>query len=229
MPDSPDLFRSYLRQQAEFRPFTEEQYATLTQNLTVKTYPKGQILFDHGDPRDRFYYVVKGAVRLERLDETGNFTFINYVAAMKGFPYRGLYTDLDYPYTATALTEITVAAFPMKTFENVVVLNVEAAKQVINQMSQLIVRMETRLQKLVTSSAVNRVTQALIVFGTDMGEKMPEGDLLIPYPITLIELARLSGTTRETAGQVVTRLEAEGKLTYNKKRFRFDPKQLNAH
>lgn len=226
MLESDDPYRHYLRQLPEFCDFTEDEYARLTQDLTVKTYPKGQVLFDHGDARRRFYFVIKGVVRLERLDETGNFSFINYVKSVKGFPYRGLYTDKDYPYTATALTAITIASVPMASFEAIVALNPRVTRQVISQMSQLLDRMENRLQKLVTSSATSRVIQALIIFGTDMGEQTPAGDVLIPYPITLIELARLSGTTRETAGQVVTKLEVAGKLSYNKKRFRFDPQNL---
>lgn len=227
MLHSDDTYRHYLRQLPEFCDFTEEEFTKLTHDLSVKTYPKGQVLFDHGDPRQSFYYVIKGVVRLERQDETGNFSFINYVKAIKGFPYRGLYTDEDYPYTATALTAITIASVPMASFEAIVSLNPLVTRQVIRQMSQLLDRMENRLQRLVTSSATARVIQALSIFGTDMGEKAPEGDVLIPYPITLIELARLSGTTRETAGQVVNKLEAAGKLTYNKKRFRFEPNDLS--
>lgn len=227
MLHSEDTYRHYLRQLPDFRDFTPEEFTKLTHDLMVKTFPKGQVLFDHGDLRQRFYFVIKGVVRLERQDETGNFSFINYVKATKGFPYRGLYTDEDYPYTATALTPITIASVPMATFEAIIALNPLVTRQVISQMSQLLNQMENRLQKLVTSSATSRVVQALRIFGTDMGEKTPEGDVLIPYPITLIELARLSGTTRETAGQVVTKLEVAGKLTYNKKRFRFDPNDLN--
>lgn len=226
MLQSDDTYRRYLRQLPEFCDFTEAEFSKLTHDLSVKTYPKGQILFDHGDGRVRFYYVIKGVVRLERQEETGNFTFINYVKAIKGFPYRGLYTDAEYPYTATALTDITIASVPMPTFEAIVSLNPLVTRQVISQMSHLLDQMENRLQKLVTSSATNRVIQALSIFGSDMGEKTSQGDVLIPYPITLIELARLSGTTRETAGQVVTKLEVAGKLTYNKKRFRFDPNDL---
>lgn len=226
MLQADDTYRHYLRQLPEFREFTEAEFTKLTHDLNVKTYPKGQVLFDHGDSRQRFYYVIKGVVRLERQDETGNFSFINYVKAIKGFPYRGLYTDADYPYTATALTAITIASVPMSSFEAIVALNPLVTRQVISQMSRLLDQMENRLQKLVTSSATSRVIQALSIFGTDMGEQTPEGDVLIPYPITLIELARLSGTTRETAGQVVTKLEVAGKLTYNKKRFRFDPHDL---
>lgn len=227
MPASAEPYRSYIRQQSVFRFFTDEQYLTLTQGLTVKTFPKGQVLFDHGDNRERFYFVLKGAVRLERLDETGNFAFITYVKGLNCFPYQGLYTDAEYAYTATALTEITVASLPMVNFENGLLENADVSKEVIRMMSQLVGQMETRLQKLVTSSAACRVLQALTVFGNDIGERTDDGDILIPYPITLIELARLSGTTRETAGQVVTKLEAAGKLNYNKKRFRFDPKQLH--
>lgn len=226
MAQTKQTYERFLRPLPEFCEFTDAEFQTLMAQMQVKTYPKGQVLFDYGDSRDRFYFVIKGVIRLERLDETGNFTFINYVKTQTGFPYRGLYSGQEYPYTATALTPITVALLSMSTLEQLIATNPQVTKQVLRQMSFLIDRTETRLQKLVTSSAANRVVQALIVFGTDMGELGENGQVTIPYPITLIELARLSGTTRETAGQVVSKLEAAGKLRYQKKRFCFNPVDL---
>lgn len=223
---SIDTYRHFIMQQPEFNQFSREEREALFQKLQVKTFPKGQVLFDYGDIRDRFFYILKGAVRLERLDRTGNFTFINYVKSKTAFPYRELYTNSDYPYTAVALMPITIAMMPMSLFEQHAVNNPGVAKQVIQQMSQLLDRTENRLQKMVTSSAANRVRQALIIFGTDLGEQLADGSVKIPYPITLIELARISGTSRETAGQVVTKLLVENKISYEKKRFQFNPADL---
>jgi CRP-like cAMP-binding protein len=225
---SATTYRAFLKQQAEFRAFETQEFDQLTTHLQVKQYAKGQILFDQGDRRDRFYYVIKGVIRLERVDASGSFSFINYVKAQKAFPYRGLDLDPDYPYTAMALTPITIAVFDMADFETVVAENRAVSQQVIRQMSQLIERTETRLQRMVTSSAARRVQQALLILGTDLGQPINETEIEIPYPMTLIELAHISGTTRETAGQVVNKLVAAGTISYQRKRFRFSPSVLGA-
>lgn len=221
-------YRAFLKQQAEFKHFQPQEFDQLTTHLQVKQYAKGQILFDQGDRRNRFYYVIKGVIRLERVDASGSFSFINYVNAQKAFPYRGLDLDQEYPYTAMALTPITIAMFDMVDFETVVAENQAVSRQVIRQMSQLIERTETRLQRMVTSSAARRIQQALLILGTDLGEKVTNTEIEIPYPMTLIELAHISGTTRETAGQVVNKLVDAGTVSYQRKRFRFAPAVLGA-
>lgn len=80
---------------------------------------------------------------------------------------------------------------------------------------------------MVTSSATHRIKQALVMFGEDLGDESDQKLTEIPYPITLKELAWVSGTTRETAGQVVSKLVEEGKVNYQHKTFQFDPASLN--
>ncbi|KRM75756.1 Crp/Fnr family transcriptional regulator [Secundilactobacillus collinoides] len=222
-----DKYRSFIRQQPEFRAFRSEEFNQLAASLQVKSFGKGQVLFDQGDTRDRLYYVIKGVMRLERSDESGNYSFINYVKANKAFPYRGMFIDHEYPYTASAMTPIVIASFSMPVFEEVLLTNRDIMKRLIAQMGQIINSTENRLQRMVTSSASSRVQHALIMLGEDLGETQADGTLAINYPITLIELARVSGTTRETAGQVVAKLAEENKISYQHKNFRFNPSSLH--
>ena len=59
-----DKYRSFIRQQPEFRAFRSEEFNQLAASLQVKSFGKGQVLFDQGDTRDRLYYVLKGVMRL---------------------------------------------------------------------------------------------------------------------------------------------------------------------
>ena len=138
-----------------------------------------------------------------------------------------MFIDHEYPYTASAMTPIVIASFSMPVFEEVLLTNRDIMKRLIAQMGQIINSTENRLQRMVTSSASSRVQQALIMLGEDLGETQADGTLAINYPITLIELARVSGTTRETAGQVVAKLAEENKISYQHKNFRFNPSSLH--
>lgn len=221
-----DAYRAVLRAKPEFNALTEATFEQLTRDLQIKSYPKGQVLFDQGDPRNRFYFVIKGVVRLEKIDETGDFGYLDYVKPDKGFPYRGLFTATEYPYSATAMTAVVIASFEMADYESVIRNRPENMVQLITIMGRIIDHTEDRLQRMVTSSARNRVKQALIIFGEELGVPSVADMVTIPYPITLIELARVSGTTRETTGQIISQLVASGLVTYQHKTFTFDPKTL---
>lgn len=224
--DELEKYRKIIRQQEEFASFTDSEFEQLAQQMQVKTFAKGQVLFDQGDPRTRFYYVLDGVVRLERVDETGSFPFINYVSPHKAFPYRGMFVGETYTYAAMAMTAITIATFPMPVFETLLRENKQMMVCLISQMGQIINDDENRLQRMVTSSATHRVKQALMLIAADLGTHNESDKTTIPYPITLKEIARVSGTTRETAGQVVSKLVDEGVVVYQHKNFQFNPELL---
>ncbi len=224
--DELEKYRKIIRQQEEFASFTDNEFEQLAQQMQVKTFAKGQVLFDQGDPRTRFYYVLDGVVRLERVDETGSFPFINYVSPHKAFPYRGMFVGETYTYAAMAMTAITIASFPMTVFEKLLRDNKQMMVCLISQMGQIIDDDENRLQRMVTSSATHRVKQALMLIAEDLGTQNESETTQIPYPITLKEVARVSGTTRETAGQVVSKLVDEGVVVYQHKNFQFTPELL---
>lgn len=225
--DERDKYQKLIREQPDFAAFTDDEFKQLVSNMQIKTFQKGQVLFDQGDSRTRFYYVLDGVVRLERVDETGSFPFINYVSPHKAFPYRGLFIGDSYTYAAMAMTTITIASFSMATFEDTLRENKQMMAYLISQMGQIINNTEDRLQRMVTSSATHRVKQALMMFAEDLGDGQSTTDIIIPYPITLKEVARVSGTTRETAGQVVAKLVDEGLVRYQHKNFQFNPESLN--
>ena len=58
--------------------------------------------------------------------------------------------------------------------------------------------------------------QNLFILKEELGVPTEDGHITIPYPITLKELAVNSGTTRETAGQVIKQLRDSGLLDYHK-------------
>lgn len=224
-----DQYRPLLREKDDFNTLSNSAFANLTADLQVRKYPKGQVLFSQGDGRDRFYYVIDGVVRLERIDETGDFGYFNYVKPDKGFPYRGIFSATEYPYDAVAMTPLIIASFPMSDYEDAVRHCPATMARLVKLLGQIIDVTEDRLQRMVTSSARNRVMQALIIFGKELGVPSVATNIKIPYPITLIELARVSGTTRETAGQIVAQLVESGKIMYHRKMFTFDPNDLMSH
>lgn len=214
-------YKEWLKKTMEFEDFSEEQFDYLTEQMQAKNFSKGQILFDQGDSRERFYYVVSGLVRTERLDETGDFGFLSYIKEKKGFPYRGLFSDDEYAYSAEALTNIEIVSFPMDKFEQALKQNQVATIRVIQVMGQIINNNEDQLQRMLVSSATKRVEQALEIFSEKLGQKQEDGEVYVPYPITLIELARVSGTTRETASRTVRKLVSDGVISYQHKNFTF--------
>lgn len=212
----------YLKTRPEFSDFSNEEMNILMNNMRVKDFQKGQVLFDQIDERNRFYFVVSGLVRAERDDEEDQFTFYTYIKKDLAFPYRGMFVDRYYSYTARALTDIEIIYFPMATFEQLLRKNTAAIVKVVQEMGKIISDSENQIQQVVTSSARQRVIQSLKIFEINLGNRRQNGSSYIPYPLTVKELATMSGTTRETAGQIVKQLTEQKLIQYEHKKFVFE-------
>ena len=89
--DKVDYQFSRLRYQADFEHLTEEEFQLLKANVLLRSYKKGQVLFDEGDARDRLYYVIEGLVRIERYDESATYYYYDYVSNNSVFPLGGVF------------------------------------------------------------------------------------------------------------------------------------------
>ena len=74
-----DFHFSKLRYQPDFEHFSDEEFQQIKEHTVLRSYKKGQILFDDGDPRQRLYILTKGLVRLERYDESATYYYYDYV------------------------------------------------------------------------------------------------------------------------------------------------------
>lgn len=79
-------------------------------------------------------------------------------------------------------------------------------------MSHLIERQDIRLRNTVTTRARDRVIESLAYLLNELNLK--DGALL--FPITTLEIAKLSGTTRETVSRTLNDLKQEGCITFSK-------------
>ncbi|AEB72737.1 Crp/Fnr family transcriptional regulator [Lentilactobacillus buchneri] len=215
-----EYYAKKLRRHPEFSPLSDKYINQLIDEMTVKTYHRGQILFDQGDTRDRFYYLIDGVCKSFHWDKDGGEQLYLYIRPEKAFPYIGLFEDDRYAYTVQTMSEVKLAEFPMPIYEEILRENPELMVNAVKEMSQIINTSETQLQRMVTTSAKCRVWNAILFIGQQIGDYQEDETILVPYPITLVELSKVSGTTRETTSQMVQQLVAENKVQYNRKYFK---------
>lgn len=121
-----------------------------------------------------------------------------------------------------AITDIEYFSLPMALYEEYSLQNINQMKHLCRKYSKLLRVHEIRLRNMVTSSASMRVIQSLATLLL----QVPTERGHLPFPITTIEIANMSGTTRETVSHVLKELrqkdivEMKGKkLLYNNKNY----------
>lgn len=210
-----------IRNNQVFSGFTDDEFEKIQDHMYLRQYKKGQVLFDNGDYRNRIYFLIEGLVRVERYDSSGTFCYLDYVKKEHLFPYGGMFFDEFYHFSAYAVTDIEVYYIPTDIFEKISKGNTAQLLYFYQALSTNLESHELKIQYCLASSATVRVVETLAILMKHLGENYFSGTIRIPYPITLKEIAINSGTTRETASNVIKTLKKERKLDYCQKHLIF--------
>lgn len=196
--------------------FSNEQLQLIKSSVYWRTYKKGQFLFIEDDPRERIYFLLNGFVKLSRSNKHGQMIYSDYVKSFTIFPYRGLFMDDTYQYSAEAMTDLELFYLPTKIFENMVKRDKNQLIKVVNSLSKILGTHEARVQSM--ANAQQRVYRTFCHLMNDLGVEK-EQIITIECPITTTEIATISGTSRETVSQVLKQLKADKILSCKNKKF----------
>lgn len=211
----------FIRQHSAFENLPVESFDKLAIEIQFHKVPKGQIIFFAGDRRDRLFLLYDGYARIEQYDATDTFSYTDYIKKGNVFPYGGMFFDERYHYTASAVTQIDFFSIPMDLFENFSKKNVNQLLFITQKLSKILEFQELRLRNVVAASATDRVVQSLSILCMDLCRT----ENVLPFPISMKELAKLGATTRETVNQVLKKLREEKLIKYEHKKLTFIDKE----
>lgn len=196
---------------------SDRELKQLEQLMYWRTYKKGQVLFMEGDPRERLYFLVKGIVKVEKVNDEATLAYTDYIRPKMMFPYCGLFFDRVYRVTVTAFTDIEIYYIQADCFEEFLKRNNQQLLHVIQTLSQIIFQHELRLQALTAAHASDRIMYSIRYLMDQFGVR--EGrNIVIDFPMTTTDISKLSGTSRETVSHVISQLKKDDVLSYSSKK-----------
>ncbi|MGG0237934.1 Crp/Fnr family transcriptional regulator [Bacillus rhizoplanae] len=195
-----------LKQFELFADLSDKKLKSLAELVYWRTYKKGQFLFLEGDSRERIYLMLDGFVKLERVNQSGNLLYEDYIKRFSIFPCSGMFTDKSYHYTAIAMTDVDVYYIPTSIFEDMVKSDRKQLMYIVQELSSILKVNERRIQNITIPNAQDRVIQTLCYLMNDLGEQEGE-EIIISCPLTTIEISKISGTSRETVSGVLKQLK----------------------
>lgn len=198
----------YLRKLDDFKHFSIEEFDKIVGMMERRKVQKGHILFFEGDKRDKLFLVTDGYFKIEQTDQSGSFVYTDFVRHGTIFPYGGLFTDTVYHFSVVAFTDVTYYYLPVDLYEKYSKDNSKQLLHLYSKLSRLLELHELRVRNLITSSATARVTQLLAFLLAEMGNE--EGSL--PFQLTTLDIAGMSGTTRETVSHVLSDLKRKKRI-----------------
>ena len=180
-----------------------------------RKYPARTDVFRPGDPAGTMYYIMSGSVSIIALEEDDRELVLGYVGAGEFVGEMGLFVPTD--QRAVALRTRTACELAEISYERLQALLLAQANDATRllfsigaQISQRLLDTSRKAGRLAFLDVSDRIYRTLFDLSREP-EAMthPMGTQL---RVSRQELARLVGCSREMAGRVLKKLQADGKL-----------------
>lgn len=208
----------FLENLSMFSMLSLEELHELYTNSKVRQYTKNQVLFYEGDTLNNIYVLFSGYVRIEKNDADDQYHYLDFLNAEHLFPVVGIQQETQYSYTAITQTDVEVVIIPIIKIKALFSKNIDFMSYWIRYQSDIMKAYMTRIQGMSINSALDRIVAVLKLLAQTIGEKnRVTQNIELRCPIPIKDIATMTGTTRETAGIMMKRLQNMGCMEYHHK------------
>ncbi|RZM79642.1 global nitrogen regulator NtcA [Leptolyngbya iicbica] len=195
----------------------------------VETYERGKTIFFPGDPAERVYFLMKGAVKLSRVYEIGEEITVALLRENSVFGVLSLITGerSDRFYHAVAFTPVELLSLPIDQVQPALAENPELAMVMLKGLSSRILQTEMMIETLAHRDMGSRLVSFLLILCRDFGIPSSDG-ITIDLKLSHQAIAEAIGSTRVTVTRLLGDLRQEGMIAIHKKKITVhDPVNLS--
>jgi len=190
-----------------FEALNDDQLGRILRTTQKVKLPAKSLLFEAGQPADRFYLVHQGQIKLFSLSMDGDEKVMEILQPGQTFAEAIMFMQAKrYPVSAEALVDTELYSFDMNGFRQVLEDSKETCFKMLAGMSR---RLHARIDEI-SNLTLHNATYRLVVF---LLEQLPEGaielaeiHLSTPKSVIASQLA----IQPETFSRILTRLSSSG-------------------
>ncbi len=185
----------------------------------VESFDRGKTIFFPGDPAERVYFLLKGAVKLSRVYEAGEEITVALLRENSVFGVLSLITGhrSDRFYHAVAFTPVELLSVPIEHMEKALKANPELSMVLLQGLSSRILQTEMMIETLAHRDMGSRLVSFLLILCRDFGTPGTDG-ITIDLKLSHQAIAEAIGSTRVTVTRLLGDLRQEKMISINKKK-----------
>ncbi|MFQ6038902.1 MAG: Crp/Fnr family transcriptional regulator [Candidatus Aminicenantales bacterium] len=170
----------------------------------LRKFIKGEMLFHAQDKADGFYYVLKGQIRVYRMDEQGKELEVVRLGPGDFLGEAVVFVSDVFPVFAQAVLDTETLFFERSVVEQKVLHEPHLADFFIRLLARKCVALTNRIESLGLRTVRQRLVQYLLARCS--GDRACEVEL----PVKKAELAKILGTISETLSRNLKQMQEEG-------------------
>jgi global nitrogen regulator NtcA len=185
----------------------------------TETFERGKTIFFPGDPAERVYFLLKGAVKLSRVYEAGEEITVALLRENSVFGVLSLITGhkSDRFYHAVAFTSVELLSAPIDQVEQALRENAELSTLMLRGLSSRILQTEMMIETLAHRDMGSRLVSFLLILCRDFGIPTAEG-IMVDLKLSHQAIAEAIGSTRVTVTRLLGDLRQDKMISIHKKR-----------
>ncbi|MEB3358221.1 MAG: global nitrogen regulator NtcA [Synechococcales bacterium] len=185
----------------------------------IESYERSKTIFFPGDPAERVYFLVKGAVKLSRVYEAGEEITVALLKENSVFGVLSLITGnrSDRFYHAVAFTPVELLSVPIEQMEKALKERPELSMIMLQGLSSRILQTEMMIETLAHRDMGSRLVSFLLILCRDFGIPTKEG-ITIDLKLSHQAIAEAIGSTRVTVTRLLGDLRQEDIISIHKKK-----------
>lgn len=202
-----------------------EQDELLREARTVR-YEKGSAVFEQGGAADRFFVLLHGHLRVEKVTPQGHQTVMRYVSAGELFGVARALNLSHYPATAVAAVDSIALAWPSAAWSRLIAKYPSLATNALQTVGSRLQDTQARVIEISNEQVEQRVAHALLRLAKQAGRKVESG-VEIDFPMTRQDIAEMTGTTLHTVSRILSAWESQDLVAGGRQRIVLrDPHRL---
>nr|WP_222597813.1 global nitrogen regulator NtcA [Euhalothece natronophila] len=185
----------------------------------VENFERGKTIFFPGDPAERVYFLLTGAVKLSRVYETGEEITVALLRENSVFGVLSLITGQhsDRFYHAVAFTPVELLSAPIDQAEIAFRENAQLTRLMLQGLSSRILQTEMMIETLAHRDMGSRLVSFLLILCRDFGTPSQQG-VQIDLKLSHQAIAEAIGSTRVTVTRLLGELRDEEMISIHKKK-----------
>ncbi len=188
-------------------PLTEEQREYLSDQFTLQSYKKNEVIHCEGETPTHMMCLLSGKVKIYKDGVGGRSQIIRMIKPVEYFGYRAYFAKQDYVTAAAAFEPSIICLIPMTAIESLVKQNNELCQFFIRQLSIDQCNSDERTVSLTQKHIRGRLAESILVLKENYGLE-EDGSTLSIY-LSREDLASLSNMTTSNAIRTLSQFATE--------------------
>lgn len=198
----------------------EEKHKVIGMSCLTET-PKKSIIYSNADPANRLFFLKKGKIKISKYSDEGKEMIISILGKGDVFGELSIISGSNdkYQEVAEVMEDVLTCSLSIPDVKELLANNIEFSKSITNLIGFKYKKMQSRLESLFFKATPDRIKGFVKEMADEYGKKILNSEEIeVKLNLKHEDIAKLTGTTRQTVTSVMNQLEKAGVITYDRSR-----------